>query len=112
MGMADERDFLDEVIAERSARNPDFPEMMDAARRRRELLRALATQRTDRMISQTQLAAAMGTSQSTLARLETTAADTKLSTIERYAHALGMSVQYHLLDAEQGAGEPGVVVHR
>src|SRR6476469_4191826 len=101
MGMADERDFLDEVIAERSARNPDFPEMMDAARRRRELLRALATQRTDRMISQTQLAAAMGTSQSTLARLETTAADTKLSTIERYAHALGMSVQYHLLDAEQ-----------
>ena len=26
--------------------------------------------------------------------------------------ALGMSVQYHLLDAEQGAGEPGVVVHR
>jgi predicted transcriptional regulator len=100
------------VIAERSARNPEFPEMMEAARRRRELLRALAAQRTDRMISQTQLAAAMGTSQSTLARLETTAADTKLSTIERYAHALGMSVQYHLLDAELGAGEPSVVVHR
>ena len=54
----------------------------------------------------------MRTSQSTLARLEATAVDTKLSTVERYAHALGMSVQYHLLDAEQGAVEPGVVVHR
>jgi ribosome-binding protein aMBF1 (putative translation factor) len=107
-----ERDFLDEMVAERTARNPDFPELLDAARRRRELLRALAAQRTERKISQTQLAAAMRTSQSTLARLETTAADTKLSTVERYAHALGMSVQYHLIDGEQGAREPGVVVHR
>jgi predicted transcriptional regulator len=107
-----EKDFLDEMVAERTARNPDFPELLDAARRRRELLRALAAQRTERKISQTQLAAAMRTSQSTLARLETTAVDPKLSTIERYAHALGMSVQYHLLDAEQVAGEPGVVVRR
>ena len=107
-----EKDFLDEMVAERTARNPDFPELLDAARRRRELLRALAAQRTERKISQTQLAAAMRTSQSTLARLEATAVDTKLSTVERYAHALGMSVQYHLLDAEQGAGEPGVVVRR
>ena len=30
-----------------------------------------------------------GTSQPTLARLETTAADTKLSTVERFANALG-----------------------
>ena len=107
-----EKDFLDEMVAERTARNPDFPELLDAARRRRELLRALAAERAERKISQTQLAAAMRTSQSTLARLETTAVDMKLSTVERYAHALGMSVQYHLLDAEQGAGEPGVVVHR
>lgn len=109
--MAQESDFLDEMVAERSARNVHFPELMDAARRRRELLRALAAQRTQRKISQTQLAASMRTSQSTLARLETTAADTKLSTIERYAHALGMSVQYHLVNAERGASEPGVVVH-
>ena len=109
--MTQESDFVDEMVAERTARNVDFPELMDAARRRRELLRALATQRTQRKISQTQLAASMRTSQSTLARLETTAADTKLSTIERYAHALGMSVQYHLVDTERGANEPGVVVH-
>jgi predicted transcriptional regulator len=110
--MGQERDFLDELVDERTARNSAFPELMDAARRRRELLRALAAQRTERRISQTQLAASMRTSQSTLARLETTAADTKLSTIERYAHALGMSVQYHLIDAERSAREPGVVVHR
>ena len=110
--MAQESDFLDEMVAERTARNADFPELMDAARRRRELLQALAAQRRQRKISQTQLAASMRTSQSTLARLETTAADTKLSTIERYAHALGMSVQYHLVDAERGGDGPAVVVHR
>jgi predicted transcriptional regulator len=110
--MARESDFLDEMVAERSARNPDFPEMMEAARRRRALLRALAAQRAQRKISQTQLAARMHTSQSTLARLETTAVDTKLSTIERYAHALGLAVEYHLVDAEEGSRTAGVVVHR
>ena len=43
------------------------------------LLRTLAEQRKGRKLSQTRVAAAMHTSQPTLARLETTAADTKLS---------------------------------
>jgi hypothetical protein len=30
-----QRDFLDEIIAERSERNPEFPGLVEAARRRR-----------------------------------------------------------------------------
>lgn len=36
------RDFLDEIVDERTARNPDFPAALEAAERRRELLVAQA----------------------------------------------------------------------
>lgn len=104
-------DFLDEMISKRTERNPQFPELLDAARRRRELLRALAEQREEQARSQTALAAAMQTSQSAVARLESTASDAKISTVDRYAASLGYVVQYHLIPAETGSGAPSVVVH-
>lgn len=42
-----ELDFLDEMIATRTARNAEFPALLEAARRRREFLHALAAQRED-----------------------------------------------------------------
>lgn len=106
-----ERDFLDKMIDKRTARNPEFPRLVDAARRRRELLRALSEQREEQKRSQTAVAAAMETSQSFLARLESTAADTKMSTVDRYAESLGFVVQYHLIPAAKANGSPAVVVH-
>jgi predicted transcriptional regulator len=106
-----ERDFLDKMIARRTARNPEFPKLLDAARRRRELLRALAERREEQQRTQTQVAAAMDTSQSFVARLESTAGDAKMSTVDRYAESLGYVVQYHLIPAEDGTDEPAVVVH-
>jgi predicted transcriptional regulator len=106
-----ERDFLDEMIAKRTQRNPDFPDLLDAARRRRELLRALAEQREQQHRSQTTIAAAMATSQSSVARLESTASDAKISTVDRYAASLGFVVQYHLIPAQNGVDAPPVVVH-
>jgi predicted transcriptional regulator len=41
----------------------------------------------------------MGTSQSAVARIEPGQADVKLSTLERYAAAVGKRVQWELLDA-------------
>jgi hypothetical protein len=105
-----ERDFLDEMIERRTARNPEFPRLLDAAQRRRELLRALAGQREGQKRSQTAIAAAMETSQSFVARLESTAADAKISTIDRYADSLGFVVQYHLIPAADADGAPPVVV--
>lgn len=97
--MASEPDFLDELIAERTAANPQFPLLVAAAERRRELFRELAARRAERDLSQTRVAAGMGTSQSAVARLENSLADTKLSTVERYAAVLGMEVEYRLVPA-------------
>ena len=92
-------DLLSELVAERTARNADFPVLVDAALRRRELLRALATGRESTGLSQTAVAARMNTSQSAVARIESGEADVKLSTLERYAAAVGKRVQWELIDA-------------
>lgn len=83
------KDFLDEIIKERSKENPDFPEMVEAALRARRLLKSLGERRQKLGISQTLVAAKMGTSQSALARIESGDVDPRLSTVERYANALG-----------------------
>jgi predicted transcriptional regulator len=53
----------------------------------------------------------METSQSFVARLESTAADAKVSTVDRYAESLGFVVQYHLIPAAEADSTPPVVVH-
>jgi predicted transcriptional regulator len=84
--------------------------VLDAARRRRELLRALAEQRERQHRSQTAIAAAMETSQCFVARLESTAGDAKISTVDRYADSLGFVVQYRLIPTADADGAPPVVV--
>ena len=98
--MTDKQDFLDEMTAERAGSTPTFPALLDEAIARRKLLRALADERIRQGISQTKLAAAMDTSQSFVARLESSASDTKLSTVERYAASVGLKVEYRLVKAE------------
>jgi Helix-turn-helix domain len=105
-----EPDALDEMIAEFTEANPAFPRLLLAAERRRALLRTLAEQRKRCNLSQTRVAAAMRTSQPTLARLESTAADAKLSTVERFADALGYSLEYHLVPAKKSRRGTGVVI--
>ncbi len=83
------KDFLDEIIDERAARNAGFPEMVEAALRARRLLRSLAERRRELGLSQTAVAARMRTSQSALARLEGGESDPRISTVERYALAMG-----------------------
>jgi ribosome-binding protein aMBF1 (putative translation factor) len=92
-------DFLEELINERSARNPNFPALVQAAAERRELLRALAKEREASGFTQTEVAAAMGTSQSQIARLESANIDAKLSTVEKLAAVLGKRVEWRLIDA-------------
>jgi seryl-tRNA synthetase len=106
-----ERDFVQEVIEERTGRNPDFPALLEAAERRRALLQALAAARNRQHRTQTELAARMQSSQSSVARLETAAGDARLSTLDRYAAAVGLRIQWHLLPAEHAKSEPAVVVH-
>jgi ribosome-binding protein aMBF1 (putative translation factor) len=87
------KDFLDEIVEERTRANPDFPELVEAATRSRSLLRSLADRRRELGLSQTLVAAKMGTSQSALARLEGGESDPRISTIERYALAIGSELE-------------------
>ena len=78
-----------------------FPGLEDLHARRRELIDELIRARQDSGLSQTELAARMGTSQSAVARLETGQLDARLSTLERYAAALGRTVDWQVRAAEE-----------
>ena len=86
-------DFLDEIVRDRSADNPEFARLVDAAARRRAVIRQLAARRASLGLSQTAVAARMSTSQPVVARLESGDLDSRLSTIERYAAAVGLEVE-------------------
>jgi hypothetical protein len=45
-----------------------------------------------------------------VAHLESTAADAKISTIDRHADSLGLVVQHHLIPTADADGAPPVVV--
>jgi predicted transcriptional regulator len=70
---------------------------------RRRLVAELEARRLDLGMTQTQVAALMGTSQSAVARLESGDADIRLSTLERYAAALSHELAWHLKPMEEDA---------
>jgi transcriptional regulator with XRE-family HTH domain len=90
---------------------PGFREMAlrRMAAERRQLLKELAGQRRSAGLSQTEVAARMGTSQSAVARLEGGDADVRASTLERYAAAIGSQITWRPPDRPAGevtGGEP------
>ena len=105
--MAKARDDLDEFIADRARTNPDFPRLVDEALARRQLLRNLAAEREAGGLTRTVVAARMGTSESAVARLEKGEADAKLSTVGRYAAALGKRVEWRIVDQAGGRRRAG-----
>jgi transcriptional regulator with XRE-family HTH domain len=88
---------------------PGFREM--ALRRmseqRRQLVAELTEQRRSAGLSQTEVAARMGTSQSAVARLETGEADVRVSTLERYAAAIGSQLAWRAQAGQAGLDQPG-----
>lgn len=66
------------------------------AEQRAVLVRELAAQRQVAGLSQTEVAARMGTSQSAVARLESGTSDVRASTLERYAAAVGGEITWKL----------------
>ncbi len=82
---------------------PGFDEM---ARRRRTLAETLVARRLAVGMSQTEVAARMGTSQSAVARLESGLGDMRLSSLERYAAAVDQVIDWQLgePDDEHGGG--------
>jgi ribosome-binding protein aMBF1 (putative translation factor) len=75
------------------------------AEERGRLVRELAGRRQAAGLSQTEVAARMGTSQSAVARLESGTADVRASTLERYAAAVGGQITWQLRQPGEGAAE-------
>jgi predicted transcriptional regulator len=76
--------------------DPVFPGFREMADRRRALADDLVALRGRVGLSQTEVAARMGTSQSAVARLESGDADVRLSTLERYAAALDHQLEFRI----------------
>ena len=85
------KDFLQEIIDERTGSNPAFPRLVAEANGRRRLARKLAALRAKRSLSQTLVAAKMGTSASVVSKLEA-GGDVKMSTFQRYCAAVGQKL--------------------
>lgn len=79
-----------------------FPGFAGVADDPGELIDRLSELRRSRGLSQTEVAARMGTSQSALARLESGQADVRVSTLARYAEALDADIGYTFRDRENG----------
>jgi transcriptional regulator with XRE-family HTH domain len=80
--------------------DPVFPGFKEMAQRRKDLSHELVARRHALGLSQTEVAARMGTSQSAVARLEAGAGDIRLSTLERYATAVGYHLDWQLSEEE------------
>ncbi|HWQ24827.1 MAG TPA: helix-turn-helix transcriptional regulator [Gaiellaceae bacterium] len=94
-------DFLDQQIAKRTKRNPEFPALFEAALERREIGRLLAEAREAAGKTQVALAKEIGTSQSQVARIETGSRDVRLSTLTSYAAALGLELVIQAREARR-----------
>jgi ribosome-binding protein aMBF1 (putative translation factor) len=77
---------------------PGFREMAlrRMAEERRRLVTDLTAERQAARLSQTEVAARRGTSQSAVARLESGEADARATTLERYAAAIGCQITWRL----------------
>jgi predicted transcriptional regulator len=85
------------------SRRSGFPGLGDFSARRRELIDELVRTRQENDLSQTEIAARMGTSQSAVARLESGGLDARLSTLDRYAAALGCTVNWQVRPSEESS---------
>ncbi len=88
-------------LKKRWMKEPGFKKGYDALEEEFALVNMLIDARIKARLSQAELAERMGTSQSTVARLEGGAAKPTLSTLERFAKATGMRVRVSLEPVEQ-----------
>jgi DNA-binding XRE family transcriptional regulator len=85
-------DELNEFIAEQSSASRSFADAYVDALRRSEVIRLLVARRHRSQLRQTDVAESMGTTQSCVSELESGEKDPHLSTLQRYARAVGVEL--------------------
>jgi transcriptional regulator with XRE-family HTH domain len=81
-------------------KNPEFKAAYDALEEEFALIRALLDARTRAKLTQAQVARRMGTSQSAVARMESGRSLPSMSSLRKYAHATGSTVEIKLPKAK------------
>jgi HTH-type transcriptional regulator/antitoxin HipB len=84
---------LKKYIAKRKATNPDFDEGFDEGYENFRIGIMLKQARLDAGLTQDEVASAIGTQKTAISRLENHVQDVKLSTVEKYAKALGRRIE-------------------
>jgi transcriptional regulator with XRE-family HTH domain len=79
-----------------AVRRSVFPGFEQLGEQRREIVAQLVRVRRQLGLSQTEVAARMRTSQSAVARLESGDGDVRLSSLQRYAEAVGRDLRWRL----------------
>ena len=82
-------DDLDKYIKERKARDAEFAEDFDEGYDNFKIGVILRQAREDAGFTQEEIAERMNTKKSAISRIENHSEDIRLSTLEKYAHALG-----------------------
>jgi len=80
---------LQKYIRERKARDPEFAKGFDSGYEQFKIGAMLKQARVEAGITQEELAARLHTKKTAISRIENHAEDIKLSTIERFAEAIG-----------------------
>jgi transcriptional regulator with XRE-family HTH domain len=89
-------DDVERYIRERSARDPEFAEGFDSGYAEFKIGVMLRRAREEAGLTQEQIAEKLRTKKSAISRIETRAGDIRLSTLEKYAKALGRDLTVEL----------------
>lgn len=95
-------DDLDRYVAERAAREPEFVEGFERGLRAFKLGVMLKVARQGAGLTQAEVARRLGTHKSAISRMENHAEDIRLSTLQRYAEAVGCILAVELRPEAEG----------
>lgn len=98
-------DDLDRLITDLKARNPEIAESFDRGYAAFRIGARLQVAREAAGMTQQQVAERLGTHKSAISRLENNAGDMRLSTLQRYAEAVGLQLVLELR-APEGEKKP------
>ena len=99
-------DDLDRSISRRAAAHPEDGGVADTEGRRRRLIARLVGLRKSNRLTQVAVAESMGVGQSVIAEIESGRTDVRVSTLERYAHAVSLGQLQLKLGRDAGLGGP------
>ena len=93
----EEMDDLDRSIAEWKARNPESAKSFDEGYENFKVGALLQLSREQAELTQEEVAQKMGTKKSAISRIENHAEDIRLSTLHKYAKALGKKLHLEII---------------